>query len=163
MTSKADNELLTRTNAGTPMGELMRRYWIPAFLSAEIPSPDCPPVQVRLLGSGKGTSGRSAKKHTSGKKKVLGRGNATIPGGLYPNNSQDTRTFGVQATVVSSAKVPTEVVYQLVKAVFDNFEEFKKLHPALAVLKPEDMVKAGLTAPLHDGALKYYREKGWAK
>jgi TRAP transporter TAXI family solute receptor len=88
---------------------------------------------------------------------------AVIPGSLYPNNPQDTRTFGVQATVVSSAKVPSEVVYQLVKAVFDNFDEFKKLHPALAVLKPEDMVKAGLTAPLHDGALKYYHEKGWVK
>jgi len=88
---------------------------------------------------------------------------ATIPANLYPNNTQDTRTFGVQATFVSSAKVPNDVVYQIVKAVFDNFEEFKKLHPALAVLKPEDMVKAGLTAPLHDGALKYYHEKGWVK
>jgi len=88
---------------------------------------------------------------------------ATIPANMYPNNAQDTRTFGVQATVVSSTKVPSEVVYQLVKAVFDNFEEFKKLHPALAVLKPEDMLKAGLTAPLHDGALKYYHEKGWVK
>ena len=88
---------------------------------------------------------------------------ATIPGNLYPNNPQDTKTFGVQATFVSSAKVPNEVVYQVVKAVFDNFDEFKKLHPALAVLKPEDMVKNGLTAPLHDGALKFYREKGWVK
>jgi uncharacterized protein len=88
---------------------------------------------------------------------------ATIPANLYPNNPQDTRTFGVQATFVSSAKVPAEVVYQVVKAVFDNFDEFKKLHPALAVLKPEDMVKNGLTAPLHDGALKYYKEKGWVK
>jgi uncharacterized protein len=88
---------------------------------------------------------------------------ATIPGGLYPNNSQDTRTFGVQATFVSSAKVPADVVYQVVKAVFDNFDEFKKLHPALAVLKPEDMMHAGLTAPVHDGALKYYKEKGWVK
>ena len=56
-----------------------------------------------------------------------------------------------------------DVVYQVVKAVFDNFDEFKKLHPALAVLKPEDMVKNGLTAPLHDGALKFYREKGILK
>jgi uncharacterized protein len=88
---------------------------------------------------------------------------ATIPANLYPNNAQDTHTFGVQATFVSSAKVPSDVVYQIVKAVFDNLEEFKKLHPALAVLKPEDMLKAGLTAPLHDGALKYYREKGWVK
>jgi len=88
---------------------------------------------------------------------------ATIPANMYPNNAQDTRTFGVQATVVSSTKVPSEIVYQLVKAVFDNFDEFKKLHPALSALKPEDMLKAGLTAPLHDGALKYYHEKGWVK
>jgi TRAP transporter TAXI family solute receptor len=88
---------------------------------------------------------------------------ATIPGNLYPNNPQETYTFGVQATLVSSAKVPNDVVYEVVKAVFDNFDEFKKLHPALAVLKPEDMVKNGLTAPLHEGALKFYREKGWVK
>jgi TRAP transporter TAXI family solute receptor len=88
---------------------------------------------------------------------------ASIPAGLYPNNPQDTPTFGVQATVVSSVKVPNDVVYQVVKSVFDNFEEFRKLHPALAVLKPEEMVKNGLTAPLHEGALKYYREKGWIK
>ena len=44
------NELITRTNAGTPMGDMMRRYWIPALLSEEIPEPDCPPVQVRILG-----------------------------------------------------------------------------------------------------------------
>ena len=72
-------------------------------------------------------------------------------------------TFGVQATIVSSAKVPAEVVYTVVKTVFDNLDEFKKLHPALANLKPEDMVKNGLSAPLHDGAAKYYKEKGWIK
>lgn len=88
---------------------------------------------------------------------------ATIPGGLYPNNPQETRTFGVQATLVSSAKVPADVVYQVVKAVFDHLDEFKKLHPALAVLKPEDMIKNGLSAPLHDGAVRYYKEKGWIK
>jgi len=88
---------------------------------------------------------------------------ATIPANMYPNNPQEIHTFGVRATVVSSSKVPADVVYQLVRAVFDNFDEFKKLHPALAVLKPEDMMKAGLTAPLHDGALKYYREQGWMK
>jgi hypothetical protein len=51
----------------------------------------------------------------------------------------------------------------VVKAVFDNFEEFKKLHPALAILKPENMIKDGNSAPLHDGAARYYREKGWIK
>jgi hypothetical protein len=88
---------------------------------------------------------------------------ATIPGGMYPNNPNPTTTYGVQATVVSSAKVPADVVYAVVKAVFDNLDEFKKLHPALGVLKPEDMIKNGLSAPLHEGAVKYYKEKGWIK
>jgi hypothetical protein len=88
---------------------------------------------------------------------------ATIPGGLYPANPDPTPTYGVLATFVSSAKVPADVVYAVVRAVFENFEEFKKLHPALAVLKAENMVKDGLSAPLHDGAAKYYREKGWLK
>jgi hypothetical protein len=88
---------------------------------------------------------------------------ATIPAGLYPNNPDATPTYGVLATVVSSSKVPAETVYQVVKAVFDNFEEFKKLHPALANLKPENMIKDGNSAPLHDGAVRYYKEKGWIK
>ena len=88
---------------------------------------------------------------------------ATIPGGLYPNNPQETKTYGVLATFVSSSKVPADTVYQVVKAVFDNFDEFKKLHPAFQVLKPENMIQDGLSAPLHDGAARYYREKGWIK
>src|SRR5581483_4280829 len=88
---------------------------------------------------------------------------ATIPGGMYANNAQPTQTYGVLATMVTSAKTPEAVVYQLVKATFDNFEEFKKLHPAFANLKPEEMVKNGLSAPLHAGAEKYYKEKGWLK
>jgi len=87
----------------------------------------------------------------------------TIPGGLYPNNPDATQTYGVLATFVSSAKVPAETIYLVVKAVFDNFEDFKKLHPALAHLKAENMVKDGLSAPLHDGAIKFYKEKGWIK
>lgn len=50
MLSTLENELLTRVGRGTPMGELMRRYWLPALLAEEIPAPDCPPVRVRLLG-----------------------------------------------------------------------------------------------------------------
>ena len=88
---------------------------------------------------------------------------ATIPGGMYPGNAQDTKTYGVLATVVSSSRVPADTVYTVVKAVFDNFDEFKKLHPAFQVLKPENMVKDGLSAPLHDGAARYYREKGWIR
>jgi uncharacterized protein len=86
---------------------------------------------------------------------------ATIPGGMYSNNPNPTTTYGVMATLVVSAKQPDEVVYNLVKATFDNFDEFKKLHPAFANLDPKEMIKAGLSAPLHPGALKYYKEKGW--
>jgi len=85
----------------------------------------------------------------------------TIPAGLYPNNPQATPTYGVLATVVASAKTPADTVYAVTKAVFENFEEFKKLHPALANLSPQSMVKDGLSAPLHEGAARYYKEKGW--
>ena len=88
---------------------------------------------------------------------------ATIPGGMYSNNPNETQTYGVLATLVTSAKVPEDVVYLLTKATFDNLEEFKKLHPAFAHLKAEDMAKNGLSAPLHPGAEKYYKEKGWLK
>lgn len=86
---------------------------------------------------------------------------ATIPAGLYNNNPQATQTYGVLATLVSSAKVDNETVYQLVKATFENFDEFKKLHPAFAALDPKKMIKDGNSAPLHPGAVKYYKEKGW--
>ncbi len=87
----------------------------------------------------------------------------TLPGGLYPNNPQPTNTYGVLATVVASTKTPAETVYQVTKALFENFDEFKKLHPALANLNPANMVKDGLSAPLHEGAVRYYKEKGWVK
>jgi len=84
-----------------------------------------------------------------------------IPGGLYIGNPNPTPTYGVLASFVASSKVPDATVYALVKAVFDNFDDFKKLHPAFANLDPKDMVKNGLSAPLHPGALKFYKEKGW--
>ncbi len=59
-----------------------------------------------------------------------------------------------------STNAPAATVYQVVKAVFENFASFKKLHPAFGVLKKEQMVKDGLSAPLHDGAAKYYKEAG---
>ena len=85
---------------------------------------------------------------------------ATIPGGMYRGTDSDTMTFGVGATFVTSAKVPDDVIYNVVKAVFENFDQFKKLHPAFSVLKKEEMIKDGLSAPLHDGAVKYYKEAG---
>lgn len=83
-----------------------------------------------------------------------------IPAGLYPNNDKETNTYGVLATFVTSADVPDEMVYTVVKAVFENFEDFKKLHPAFGLLEKQDMVKNGLSAPLHPGAEKYFKEKG---
>jgi TRAP transporter TAXI family solute receptor len=85
---------------------------------------------------------------------------ATIPGGMYRGTDEDTTTFGVRATFVSSTAVSEDVVYELVKAVFENFEDFKKLHPAFSVLTKEEMATASLSAPLHPGAEKYYREVG---
>lgn len=85
---------------------------------------------------------------------------AMIPGGMYRGTDSDTNTFGVGATFVSSTAVPEDVIYNVVKAVFENFDSFKKLHPAFGVLKKEEMVKDGLSAPLHDGAAKYYKEAG---
>ena len=85
---------------------------------------------------------------------------ATIPGGMYRGTAGDTQTFGVGATFVTSAKVPEKVIYNVVKAVFENFDQFKKLHPAFRVLKKEEMIKDGLSAPLHPGAVKYYKEAG---
>jgi hypothetical protein len=86
---------------------------------------------------------------------------AVIPGGMYTGTDADTETFGVVATFVSSTGTDEETIYVVVSAVFDNFDRFKKLHPAFANLKEEDMIKNGLSAPLHDGAVKYYKEKGW--
>lgn len=83
---------------------------------------------------------------------------ATIPGGMYRGNPNDTQTFGVGATFVSSTNTPDETVYQVVKAVFENFDSFKKLHPAFGNLKKEEMVKDGLSAPVHPGAKRYYKE-----
>jgi hypothetical protein len=86
---------------------------------------------------------------------------AQIPIKLYPGatNQSDTDTFGVKATFVTSAKVPERVVYAITKEVFDNFEDFKKLHPAYEVLTKENMLE-GMSAPIHPGAMKYYKEAG---
>jgi len=88
---------------------------------------------------------------------------ATIPGGLYANNPDPVRTYGVLATLVTSSKVPADIVYTITKATFDNLDEFKKLHPAFAHLDAANMVKDGLSAPLHEGAARYFRERGLMK
>ncbi|MCH4562494.1 TAXI family TRAP transporter solute-binding subunit [Halomonas sp. EGI 63088] len=86
---------------------------------------------------------------------------SVIPGGLYRGNDEDVPTFGVAATFVTTAQADEEIVYEAVKAVFENFDRFKRLHPAFENLEPEEMISSGLSAPLHEGAARYYREQGW--
>ena len=85
---------------------------------------------------------------------------AIIPGGMYKGNPNDTETFGVRATLVASTRTDADTIYAIVKAVFDNFADFKALHPAFAHLDPKTMVHSGNSAPLHEGAIRYYKEKG---
>ena len=86
---------------------------------------------------------------------------AMIPGGMYPGNDAEVTSWGPKATFVTDARTPDNVVYALVKGIFDNFDDFKKLHPAFGSLTEEQMIKDGLAAPLHPGAVQYYKERGW--
>ena len=85
---------------------------------------------------------------------------ATIPGGMYPGNPDDVQTFGVGATFITSTDVPEAAVYQVAKAVLGNLDDFRKLHPAFANLKAEEMIRDSLSAPLHQGAIRAYKELG---
>lgn len=85
---------------------------------------------------------------------------ATIPGGTYRGTDRDVTTFGVAATFVSSTDISANQVYEVVKAVFENFDSFKQLHPAFANLRKDEMVRDALSAPLHPGAIRYYEEAG---
>ena len=86
--------------------------------------------------------------------------NAVIPGGMYAGNPKDVHTFGVRAVLVASADMDDTTAYQVVKAVFDNLENFKTLHPVFATLDAKHMALGGEVVPLHPGAAKYFKEKG---
>ena len=86
---------------------------------------------------------------------------ATIPGGLYKNNDQPVESIGGKAVLSVSADMDADTVYVVVKSVFENLDRFKKLHPAFKELTAEDMIEVGLSAPLHEGAERYYKEQGW--
>ncbi len=85
----------------------------------------------------------------------------TIPAGTYFTTAEDVTTFGVMATFVTSATVPDDVVYEVTRAVFENLDDFRSLHPAFANLDPANMITDALSAPVHPGAQRYYDEKGW--
>lgn len=88
---------------------------------------------------------------------------ATIPKGTYKTTKKDVVTFGPMATLVTRADVPEDMVYEVVRAVFENLDDFKALHPSFARLDPKDMLTNGVSAPFHPGAARYYKEKGWIK
>jgi len=85
---------------------------------------------------------------------------AVIPARLYPqtaNSQEEIKTIGVKATLITSSRVDENIVYAITREVFENLDYFKKLHPAYALLTRKKMLQ-GLTAPVHRGALRYYRE-----
>lgn len=81
-----------------------------------------------------------------------------IPGGMYNGSREDVKTFGMRAVFVTSAQVDEDVVYEITKAVVGNLDNFKRLHIAFQMLEREEMATAGLAAPLHAGAARYFRE-----
>ena len=85
---------------------------------------------------------------------------AKIPQGTYKSTTADVKTWGVMATFVTSADTPDDVVYEVTRAVFENLDDFRKLHPAFRNLDPKGMVSNAISAPIHAGALKYFKEKG---
>ncbi len=87
-----------------------------------------------------------------------------IPGEFYPNRVKkgNIDSIGVKATLVTSSEVDEDIVYAITKEVFENLNEFKKLHPAYSVLTKKSMLD-GLSAPVHRGALRYYKETGLSK
>jgi len=87
----------------------------------------------------------------------------TIPGGLYRGNETATKSFGVESILVASVDTSEEVVFEVVKAVFENFDTFRKLHPAFANLEKEQMVQTGGGVPFHPGAMKYFKQAGLIK
>jgi uncharacterized protein len=79
---------------------------------------------------------------------------------MYEGNPRDVPTFGTQALLVTSARLSEDVAYAVVRAVLENFADFRRLHPALSTLKVEDVVPSSVVTPIHAGAMKYYREAG---
>jgi TRAP transporter TAXI family solute receptor len=86
---------------------------------------------------------------------------AYVPISFYPmaRNKENVETFGVKATFCTSVDIPERVVYAITREIFNNLEDFKKLHPAYGILTKHNMLEA-LRAPIHPGAMKYYKEAG---
>jgi hypothetical protein len=86
---------------------------------------------------------------------------SVIPGNTYPSNSEAVTTLGVRTAIITTTHLPEAVAYEITKALFDNIDEFRRLHPDFATLVPRDMVPDAGGVPLHAGAARYYRARGW--
>ena len=84
-----------------------------------------------------------------------------IPEGTYETADADIQTLAVMATVVTVEDLDDEIVYEFVRAVMEQIDALRTRHPVLSGLVPQRMIRDGLTAPLHPGALRYYQERGW--
>jgi TRAP transporter TAXI family solute receptor len=88
-------------------------------------------------------------------------GRFVIPGNTYISNPEDVATLGVWTAIITTTRLSDTVAYEITKAVFENIEDFRRLHPDFATLVPRDMVPGAVNAPIHAGAVRYYRERGW--
>jgi TRAP transporter TAXI family solute receptor len=88
-------------------------------------------------------------------------GRFVIPGNSYSSNPQDVMTLGVWTAIITTTRLPDTLAYEITKAVFENIEDFRRLHPDFATLLPRDMVPSARDVPVHTGAARYYRERGW--
>jgi uncharacterized protein len=86
---------------------------------------------------------------------------AVIPGDTYPVSPADVQTFGVRAVVVTTKHMSDTVAYEIARATFDNFDDFRRLHPAFEILSAVEMVRSTGRTPVHAGAARYYHEHGW--
>ena len=86
---------------------------------------------------------------------------AVIPGNTYVDNPFDVQTLGVRAVIVATVQLPDRLAYEITKAVFDNLEDFRRLHPVFAMLSTADMMAGPGSVPIHPGAARYYLERGW--
>ena len=101
---------------------------------------------------------RSATSVSASLLRTIGSGLSTLS---TPSTGRGRMPSTPGATVVASTDTDSETVYKVVRSLFENFNHFRKLHPAFAKLKEEDMITRMLSAPLHAGALRYYKERGW--
>ena len=84
-----------------------------------------------------------------------------IPADTYISNPVAITTLGVRTAIITTTRLPENVAYEITKSLFENIDDFRRLHPDFATLVPRDMVPGGLIVPVHPGALRYYRDRGW--